>query len=354
VNIDYVSTTIAILTFFGIWSLMAISLNIEYGVAGIPNFGKALFVSIGAYTTGFTYTRLLPLLAGQDFIHPCGTTLADALQLRSEIIRSMPVISLVNFGITLIMAALISGVIGFVFSYLVLRLKEEWFLALVLLVGGEIVRIFVRGYSPLICGSNGISGIAQPLSFIGSRPASIAFMILVLFIALICYFYSERLIRSPYGRLLKAIRENEGIAHTLGKDVARTKAEVMFIGSVIAAISGVLFAVNLGFVNTNDYVVTLTLDVWVMIVLGGLGNPKGAMLGAFVIAVLDRFTAIAAIQMNMAGIDLEFNYVRFILFAVILLLMMRYRPQGILPEPNYTTEAHDNLIAQAAQGIENA
>jgi branched-chain amino acid transport system permease protein len=82
-----------------------------------------------------------------------------------------------------------------------------------------------------------------------------------------------------------------------------------------------------------------------MVVLGGLGNPKGALLGAFVIAVLDRLTAVAAIQMNMAGIDLEFNYVRFILFALILLLMMRYRPQGILPEPNYTTEAHKALDA---------
>ncbi|MDQ7025429.1 MAG: branched-chain amino acid ABC transporter permease [Anaerolineae bacterium] len=345
-NIDYVATTIAVLTFFGIWSLMAISLNIEYGVAGIPNFGKALFVSIGAYTTGVTYTRLLPILAGRDFIHPCGSTLADAIQLRSDIIRTMPVVAFVNFGITLVIAAVISGIIGFAFSYLVLRLKEEWFLALVLLVGGEIVRIFVRGYQPLICANNGISAVSQPFAFMGGRSASIAFLMLVLLIAFIAYVYSERLIRSPYGRLLKAIRENEDIARTLGKDVAKTKAQVMFIGSMIAAISGVLFAVNLGFVNTNDYVVTLTLDVWVMVVLGGLGNPKGALLGAFVIAVLDRLTAIAAIQMNMAGFNLEFNFVRFILFAVILLLMMRYRPQGILPEPNYTTEAHDNLTAR--------
>jgi branched-chain amino acid transport system permease protein len=340
-NIDFAAITVAILTYFGIWSLMAISLNIEYGVAGIPNFGKALFVSIGAYVTGITYTRLLPLLAGREFIDPCGTTLADAVQLRSEIIRTMPLVSLINFGITLMLAALISGIIGFVFSYLVLRLKEEWFLALVLLVGGEIVRIFVRGYAPITCASNGLSGIAQPLAWVGTGSSAIAFMVLVLLIALIAYLYSERLIRSPYGRLLKAIRENEAVARTLGKNVARTKAEVMFIGSVIAAISGVLFAVSLGFVNTNDYVVTMTLDVWVMVVLGGKGNPRGALLGTFLIAVLDRFTAIAAIQMNMAGFNLEFNYVRYILFAVILLLMMRYRPQGILPESNYTTEAHE-------------
>src|SRR5690606_24392672 len=148
---------------------------------------------------------------------------------------------------TLALAAVISGLIGFAFSYLILRLKEEWFLALVLLVGGEIARIFVRGYQPLICASNGLSGISQPFAWMGGREASIAFMCLTLVLALIAYLYSERLIRSPYGRLLKAIRENESIARTLGKNVARTKAEVMFIGSMIAGIGGVLFAVNLGF-----------------------------------------------------------------------------------------------------------
>ena len=309
-NIDLASTSVAILTFFGIWALMAISLNIEYGVAGIPNFGQALFVSIGAYVTGVTYTRLLPLLARRDFIHPCGTDLAAALQLRSEIIRTMPVVALTNFVITLVLAAIISGIIGYLFSYLVLRLKEEWFLALVLLVGGEIVRIFVRGFEPIVCAHNGISGVAQPFAWLGSDVGPLVFTSVVLVMAGIAYLYSERLIRSPYGRLLKAIRENEDIARSLGKNVAKTRAEVMFIGSVIAAIGGVLFALNLGFVNTNDYVVTLTLDIWVMIVLGGLGNPKGALLGTFLITVLDRVTAITAIQMNMAGFNLEFNFVR--------------------------------------------
>ena len=162
----------------------------------------------------------------------------------------------------------------------------------------------------------------------------------VLAFALFAFLYAERLIRSPYGRLLKAVRENELVAKSLGKDVARVRAQVMFVGSVIAAISGVLFAINLGFVSANDYVVTMTLDVWVMIVLGGLGNNRGALLGAFIIAVLDRMTAISAIYFNMQGSTLEFNYVRFILFGVILLLMLRFRPQGLLPESRLTTQAH--------------
>ena len=77
-----------------------------------------------------------------------------------------------------------------------------------------------------------------------------------------------------------------------------------------------------------------------MIVLGGLGNTRGAILGAALIACMDRFTQIAAIQLNMSGFPIEFNYVRFILFGVILLLMLRYRPQGLLPESPLTTHAH--------------
>ncbi|MBZ0294974.1 MAG: branched-chain amino acid ABC transporter permease [Anaerolineae bacterium] len=348
-NLDLVATVIALLTFFGISALMALSLNLEYGVAGVPNFGQALFVSIGAYTAGVTYTRLLPLLAGRDVLNPCGSDMGLALQLRTDILRSSPAIGLANFVITLFIAGVIGGIVGYLASYVMLRLKQEWFLALVLLVGGEIVRIVVRGYDPVICATNGVSGIGQPFNWIGEpRTASILFMLLVLAFVAAAYVYCERLVRSPYGRLLKAVRENDQVTLGLGKPITRIRAQVMFIGSVIAALSGVFFAVNLGFVNTNDYVVTLTLDVWVMVVLGGLGNNRGALLGALLITVLDRVTAISAIQLNMMGSDFEFNYLRFILFGVILLLMLRFRPQGLLPEPQQTTEAHDFLAGDHA------
>lgn len=342
-TIDLLATTIALVTFFGISALMALSLNLEYGLAGIPNFGQALFVSIGAYTAGWTYTRLLPRLAGQAIIDPCGSTLGQALQLRTEIMRALPTIGLANFAITLFIAALAGGLAGYLASYPALRLKEEWYLALVLLVGAEIVRIVVRGYEPLICANNGLSGIAQPFTWLRGNPtlASLLFAGLVLVLLAAAYVYCERLVRSPYGRLLKAVRERDDVARSLGKRVARIRAQVMFIGSAIAAVAGVLFAVNVGFVSTNDYVVALTLDVWVMVVLGGLGNNRGVLLGALIITVLDRLTAITAIRLDVLGSQFEFNYVRFILFGIILLLMLRFRPQGLLPEPARTTKAHE-------------
>lgn len=341
-NIDLLSTTIALTTFFGISALMALSLNLEYGVAGIPNFGKALFVSIGAYTAGLTYTRLLPLLAGREVISACGKTMGAALQLRGDILSSQPGIGWLNFVITLLIAAIIGGLIGYLASYPALRLKEEWYLALVLLVGGEIVRIVVRGYEPIICASNGVAGVGQPFGWLNNPTLSSAlFAGLVLVIMGVAYFFCEKLIHSPYGRLLKAIRENDRVALSLGKRVPLIRGGVMFIGSAIAAVAGVLFAANLGFVSANDYVVTLTLDAWVMVVFGGLGSNRGALLGALVVTVLDRLTAVAAIQLNALGYDLEFNYVRYIIFGLILLLMLRFRPQGLLPERSETTQAHE-------------
>ncbi|MCY4019015.1 MAG: branched-chain amino acid ABC transporter permease [Chloroflexi bacterium] len=344
INIDIGATAVAVLTLFGIYALMAISLNLEYGVAGVPNFGQALFVSIGAYVAGLTYTRLLPLLAGEQVIHPCRQTMGQALQLRSEIMAAQPVAGFINLAITFIVAAILAGLVGFAVSYVTLRLKEEWFLALVLLVGGEIVRIVVRGADDLICSHNGISGVAQPFYFLDDpRASAVLFMLLALVLAAIAYFYSQRLVHSPFGRMLKGLRENEDVTRSLGKGISLARARIMLIGSMIAAVGGVLFALNTGFVNTNDYVVTLTLDIWVMVVLGGVGNNRGALLGALLIAIMDRITQIAAIVLNMSGSPIEFNYARFILFGVILLLMLRYRPGGLLPESPLTTNAHEVL-----------
>lgn len=341
INIDIGATAVSVLTLFGIYSLMALSLNLEYGVAGVPNFGKALFVSIGAYVAGVTYTRLLPLLAGFENVHPCGPSMGQALQLRSEIMATQPIAGFANLALTFAIAAAVAGAVGFTISYVTLRLKEEWFLALVLLVGGETVRIVVRGADDLICSNNGISGVAQPFYFLRDPQASaLLYMLLAVALALIAYLYCERLIRSPFGRMLKGLRENEDVTRGLGKSISLARARIMLIGSIIAAIGGVLFALNTGFVNTNDFVVTLTLDVWVMVVLGGIGNNRGALLGALLIALMDRFTQIGAIALNMSGSDIEFNYVRFIFFGIILLWMLRYRPGGLLPESRLTTGAH--------------
>ncbi len=345
-NIDVPATAISLLTDFGIFAIMALSLNLEYGLTGIPNFGKALFVSIGAYTAGITYTRLLPLLVGQPFIEPCDENLVQALDMRISAIHNFPGTAFVNLALTIFIAMIIGGIVGYLVSYTALRVKEEWYLGLVLLVGSEVVRIVVRGLPGIVCGINGLSGISQPFSWIANPAvASVCFAVLVLALAWLTYLYSERLVRSPFGRTLKALRENDRVAAGLGKRIARIRAQVMFISAALAALAGVLFALNLGFVSTNDFTIEFTLAIWVMVVLGGVGNNRGALLGALVVTILNRVTAIASIWLNSQGSRFEFNYVRYILFALILLWILRYRRQGLLPEQIQTTVAHDELNA---------
>lgn len=338
--VDPVATLFALLTTFGIAAMIALSLNLEYGLGGVPNFGQALFVAIGAYTAGITYTRLLPLMAGQAALYPCGDSMGQALQIRTEIARTLPTVILTNFAMTLVIAAIIGGLVGYLAAYPALRLKDEWFLGLVLLAASEVVRIIVRGAEPVICAHNGLSGISQPFLWLPTgQLRTAAFSGLTLVAAAICYWYSQRLARSPYGRMLKAMRENSDVATGLGKPMAGVRASVMVIGSAMAAIAGVFYVTNIGFASANDYAVVLTLDIWVMVVLGGLGNMRGALAGAAIITVLDRITAITAIQLDMLGSQFEFNYARYILFALILLVMLRYRRQGLLPEPLDTTGA---------------
>lgn len=349
--VDPISLLISVVTFFSIYAIMALSLNLEYGVAGVPNFGKALFVSVGAYTAALLMTRLLPLLAGQAFVQPCGATLAEALQLRSQILRTMPVPALVYFAIALLVAAVVGAVMGWLFSAPALRLKEEWYLGLVLLVGSETIRIFVRSWDPLICGSNGISGIGQPFAWLpDARTRALAFALLSAAVAALCWWLAHRITHSPYGRLLKAVRENEVAAATLGKNVPRARGSVMMIGSAMAAVAGVLFVMNTGFASANDYTVALTLDVWVMIVLGGLGNMRGALIGALIVTLIDRFTSIFAIRLDMMGFDFEFSYLKGIAFGVLVLLMLRFRPEGLLPERLRTTFAHKYAEGQETGG----
>ena len=341
-NIDLGATLIALSTLFGIYALMALSLNLEYGVAGVPNFGQALFVSLGAYTAGVTYTRILPLIAGQTAVHPCGATMGEALQLRSGIMALQPAAGFANLAVTFVLAALLAGALGFAVSYVTLRLKEEWFLALVLLVGSETLRIVIRAADDLICSHNGISGVAQPFYFLDDpRASAVMFMLLALALAFAAHTVCQRFLHSPFGRLLKALREDESLTLGLGKQISLARAQVMMIGSCIAALAGVLYALNTGYVNANDYGVTLTLDIWVMVVLGGLGSNRGALVGAALLALLDRVTQIGAIGLNMRGTEIELNYIRYIVYGVILLLMLRYRPQGIVPESRLTTRAHD-------------
>lgn len=332
------SASISFLSYFGIFSILSLSLNLEYGFGGQPNFGKVAFYATGAFVAGVVASRFMPLIAG---VAPSDPFSPEGTMQRITITLSNPYAALMTFLIALFLAALIAGAFGYLVSYPAIRIREEWFLAMVLLVTGEIVRVVVRSYPPIV---NGYNGVLIPNPFGWLRDAdlvSLAYMTLILALALGVYVFVNKLVNSPFGRLLKSMRDDQIAAKSLGKDIVKVRGQVLILGSALAGLAGVLYAYYSGYVNPDDFIPIRTFDVWVMVVLGGIANNRGALLGAAVMTAIDRGTQILAIQLQSFGGIAELNYLRYIIVGILMLSILMFRQKGILPEKPVKTPAYE-------------
>ena len=161
---------------------------------------------------------------------------------------------------------------------------------------------------------------------------NLLFFVVVLLILIATYVFLERLVSSPFGRLLRAIREDEEAARSLGKNPARIRLTAFITGSVILGLAGGLYGTFYAFVSPQDVLPTLTFQIWAMLIVGGAGNNRGAIFGAFLIWgawtasgwALSRFAPIEA--------QLYTGSVQFVLIGAVIVGMLMWRPQGLLPE----------------------
>jgi len=326
-------------SFFGIYMILSVSLNLEYGYGGQPNFGKVAFFGIGAFVAGVMASRVLPLIAGVTVIDPLGP---QGVEVRIAISSTRPIETIVTFVLALILATIVGGFFGYLLSYPALRIREEWFLAMVLLVSGEIVRIIVRSYPPIVGGYQGLAGVSNPFRWIGdATKASLAYAALILAIALGVYLLVDRSVNSPFGRLLKSVRDDPVASMSLGKNVQLVRAQVLVFGSGLAALAGALYAHYIGFITPDDFIPIRTFDIWVMMVLGGMGNNTGAVVGAAVMTIIDRATAMLAVECGTFSTLIEFNYVRYVLVGILMLMILMHRQKGLLPEEPVKTPAYE-------------
>ncbi len=326
----------SIATFTGIYAILALSLNLEFGYAGQPNLGKVFFYSIGAYVSGVLVVHVLTGLAG---FH--GELFgAPAALARFQYASSNPAAIVALFAASLVLAAFAGGAFGYVASFPALRLRGD-FLAIVLIAVGEVSRVFVRTYEPLAGGAIGTLGVPNPFVWIEGTPGRVVYALVVLGIAAFFYLATERLTASPFGRVLKAVRDDELVARVLGKNAPRTKGTVLVIGSGMAAVAGVLSAFYVQTVFADDYIPQVTFLVLTMVLLGGAANHRGAVLGALVVALLDRLTqpGLLAILGIFWTFSVDLNYLRYIAIGVLIILILRFRPQGLLPERPIATPA---------------
>lgn len=154
---DLTPLVVSFVTFFGIYLILALSMNLEYGLTGLPNFGKVFFYSVGAYTSAFVVSRLMLALGGASLV-PWS---AEAAVFREELARSEPWLAIGLFLLCLVLAALVGAALGSLLSSPALRVQDVY-LALILLVVAEIARVYVRATEGFIGGPHGLGGIPTP------------------------------------------------------------------------------------------------------------------------------------------------------------------------------------------------
>ncbi len=314
-------------TMYGIFLILASSMELEYGELGIPNFGKVMFFAAGAFTVGALAVRIGTWLAGITWEGEFKTKSILYSTLVSRYFASHPLDAIAVFLFTLFLASIMGAVLGIVASYPAIRLREDY-LAITLIAAGELFRIFGRNYDPLIGGTMGV-GVPDVLAWLPSGAKEAGYILLSLSFAAATWLILYRLSTSPYGRTLRAIRDEELAASTLGKDIVKYRMRVLALGSAMAAVAGVIYAFYMGSVLADDFNPLKTFLVVLMVVLGGSGNPFGTLVGVAVYILLDRTLAILK---HYVVLPFDINYFAMFLFGVLLLLVLMYKPEGIIPE----------------------
>ena len=318
-----------LLAYIGIYLIVNEGLNIQLGVTGVTQFGLVFSVSGGAFTAGYLATRVGVWLfhidtGGMDFI-------SGNIILTTEVnsyTKAQPFNGFMILILVLAAAALVGAVLGIISSVPAINLRSDY-LGITLLAFGEILNVFGVAYTPLIGGPPGVI-VPDVWAWAGSN-RFVASTITLVVLALIAYFYIEYLIRTPLGRTLRAIRDNEVAAQSLGKNLPRCRLEAIVIGSVLASIGGALFVLYAGSVTPSFTRFTWTFIPWLMLLLGGIGSNVGTLVGTA--AWFTIYDLILYYKFALQGIlPFDVVWLNYILLGIIVMLILVFRPQGLIPE----------------------
>uniref|UniRef100_A0A7J2TJG3 Branched-chain amino acid ABC transporter permease n=1 Tax=Archaeoglobus fulgidus TaxID=2234 RepID=A0A7J2TJG3_ARCFL len=314
---------------FGIYAIVSISLNIEYGLAGIPNFGKALAVLFGAFTVGGIVNRFFIAIYGiQGEIIDSSAELKTILNQR---IAEDPAFGIFLLLLCLSLSAIVGAVVGALAILPSARLSRDY-LAITLLAISE-VSFMVFNYNTSLGG--GYYGISVPdvFAFYGGN-RQLLFTILSLSVLALVYIIAERLSNSPFGRLLRAMREDEEVVKAFGRNLMVLRIKASAIASSIAAISGALFSLfTANFIASNFTRVEWTFYPFLILLLGGAGNNKGVLLGTLVLVTTKQLLMVYKHEIvELLMIPFETVWLEYIAFGFLMLLVLFYKPEGLIKE----------------------
>ena len=288
------------------YAVICLGLNVQWGQTGLFNVGVSGFVGVGAYVSALLTTPHSPDHLG-------------------------------GFGLPIVVGwaggALAAGLATLFVGALTLRLRADY-LAIATFGFAVVVQLCLLNLQPVTGGPFGIAFIPRP--FGGSAHDPLLFgalnLAVMLVVVLLLYLTLERLGRSPWGRVLRAVREDETAALALGKNARRFRLQAFAIGGAIMGLGGAAQAHFIGFIAPDNYLPMLTFQVWVMLIVGGSGNNRGAILGAVVVWGLWAISASIIAAIVPADQQARAASLQIVMIGVALCAILLLRPRGILGE----------------------
>jgi branched-chain amino acid transport system permease protein len=282
----------------GLYVMMGLGLNIVIGYAGLLDLGYVAFYALGAYTMGIL-TSTGPLGQGE-----------------------------LSFWVALPIAAVVGVFTGLILGFPVLRMRGDY-LAIVTLGFGEIIRILATSdwLSEFQGGPQGILHIPYPefFGFAMNKPETMYYLVIAG--SFLVAFVTIRLRDSRLGRQWMAMREDEDVAEAMGINLVQTKLLAFAIGAAFSALAGAIFAARLGNIFPHSFNLIVSINALALIIVGGLGSIPGVIVGSLILVGLPELLR-------------EFTEYRFLMYGILLIVMMLFRPEGFLPEATHQRELH--------------
>ncbi|MBI3334939.1 MAG: branched-chain amino acid ABC transporter permease [Candidatus Portnoybacteria bacterium] len=275
---------------FSIYAILGISLNLVVGYTGLLSVTHAAFFGIGAYTSAILLTQV-----GGNFF--------------------------VSLFLGIILAVIVSFLIGAILS----RLSGDYYILGTVGFNFIVFSIFLN-WSILTRGPLGIPGIPKPSLFGIDISSNVSYLLLAAVFLLLIYLASRYIINSSFGRVLKAIREDEKAIQVFGYNTLYYKLAIFVISAAMASLAGSLYTSYISFIDPSTFTVMESIFILAIIILGGLANLEGSLLGAFFLILLPELLRFVGFPSDIAA------HMRQLVYGILLIVLMLYRPQGLIGE----------------------
>ncbi|MFQ5980847.1 MAG: branched-chain amino acid ABC transporter permease [Candidatus Heimdallarchaeota archaeon] len=378
-----IGTLATIMVFF----VGALSLDLEVGSMGLPNFGKVAFFAIGAYISTLLYS-----------------------------------VYEIDFFVSIIIALLISGLVGFLVAIPTVKLRADYF-AIMTIAGGEVIRMIFQNekkwmWYPVLDGPptqvisnrfklemtqsspfnerlgeflfyqkrqdffddwglgfvyDSLWDLTKAMTFETVFVWEMTLLIVFTVVAVLTYWFVQQIRKSPYGRTLRAIREDDITVTSVGKDVSRFRWQVTTIAAFICGFAGVMYGLLFSAFEASDFRPLLTFNLYIFIIIGGLGNSRGAFAGTTLATMFMHATQVERVKENFtlhlgpdsdvlgpffefAQLDVFINpdNLKLVILGVILILFLLFKPAGLIPEPKTDNEKYMSLLTQEQRSSSDA